>query len=212
MTDERRLQRLGKTYTMAAAQRTCFDKKRFHTRTSARDFNAKLAKYKPESKAEKKARLAAAGEAKAAAGKGAVEKKAAAPLVIKFGLNHVTTLVEEKKAKLVVIASDVDPVELVVWLPALCRKLGVPYVIVNNKGLLGQFVHQKKAAALALVNIRSEDNSALERVLDTANAKFANNVAGIKQWGDGVMGLKTQKRLEKRAKLLAAEQAKRAAL
>lgn len=48
MSDERRLQRLGKTYTMAAAQRTCFDKKRFHTRTAARDFNAKLAKYKPD--------------------------------------------------------------------------------------------------------------------------------------------------------------------
>jgi len=171
-----------------------------------------LAKYKPESKAEKKARMTAAAAVKAAAGAGAVEKKAPAPLVIKFGLNHVTTLVEEKKAKLVVIASDVDPIELVVWLPALCRKCGVPYVIVNNKGLLGQFVHQKKAAALALVNIRSEDNSALERVLDTANAKFANNVAGNKQWGEGVMGLKTQKRLEKRAKLLAVEQAKRAAL
>jgi large subunit ribosomal protein L7Ae len=171
-----------------------------------------LDKYKPESKAEKKARIEAAAVAKAAAGAGAVEKKAPAPLVIKFGLNHVTTLVEEKKAKLVVIASDVDPIELVVWLPALCRKSGVPYVIVNNKGLLGQFVHQKKAAALALVNIRSEDNSALERVVDTANAKFANNVAGLKQWGDGVMGLKTQKRLEKRAKLLAVEMAKRAAL
>lgn len=31
------------------------------------------------------------------------------------------------------IASDVDPIELVVWLPALCRKMGVPYAIVNNK-------------------------------------------------------------------------------
>ena len=171
-----------------------------------------LDKYKPETKAAKKVRIEAAAQAKAAAGAGAVEKKAPAPMTIKFGLNHVTTLVEEKKAKLVVIASDVDPIELVVWLPALCRKLGVPYCIVNNKGLLGKFVHQKKAAALALVNIRGEDNAALERVLDTANAKFANNVAGNKKWGGGIMGLKTQKRLEKREKLLAAEQAKRANL
>lgn len=37
--------------------------------------------------------------------------------VLKFGLNHVTTLVETKKAKLVLIAYDVDPIELVVWLP-----------------------------------------------------------------------------------------------
>eukprot|EP00438_Fugacium_kawagutii_P028064 Skav223913 [mRNA] locus=scaffold2593:161725:163960:- [translate_table: standard] len=42
--------------------------------------------------------------------------------VLKYGLNHVTTLVENKMAKLVVIAHDVDPIELVCWLPALCRK------------------------------------------------------------------------------------------
>jgi large subunit ribosomal protein L7Ae len=44
------------------------------------------------------------------------------PRVLKFGLNHVTTLVENKKAKMVLIANDVDPVELVLWLPQLCRK------------------------------------------------------------------------------------------
>jgi large subunit ribosomal protein L7Ae len=32
-------------------------------------------------------------------------------------LNHVTTLIENKKAKLVVIANDVDPIELVLWMP-----------------------------------------------------------------------------------------------
>jgi hypothetical protein len=51
--------------------------------------------------------------------------------VVKFGLNHVTTLVESGKAQLVVIAHDVDPIELVVWLPALCKKMGVPYCIVK---------------------------------------------------------------------------------
>lgn len=29
------------------------------------------------------------------------------------------------------IAHDVDPIELVVWLPALCRKMNVPYCIVK---------------------------------------------------------------------------------
>ena len=53
------------------------------------------------------------------------------PVVVKYGLNHITTLVEEGKAQLVVIAHDVDPIELVIWLPALCRKMGVPYVIVK---------------------------------------------------------------------------------
>ena len=51
---------------------------------------------------------------------------------LKFGLNHVTTLVEQKKAKMVVIAHDVDPIELVVWLPQLCRKMEVPFCIVKS--------------------------------------------------------------------------------
>lgn len=46
--------------------------------------------------------------------------------------------VMQGKAQLVVIAHDVDPIELVVWLPALCRKMGVPYAIVKGKSRLGQ--------------------------------------------------------------------------
>ena len=34
--------------------------------------------------------------------------------------NTVTTLVDNKKAQLVVMAHDIDPNELVVFLPALC--------------------------------------------------------------------------------------------
>ena len=74
-----------------------------------------LSKYRPESKEEKKARRTAAAAAESAPD----SKK---PKVIKFGLKHVTTLIEERKAKLVVIAHDVDPIELVIWLPALCRR------------------------------------------------------------------------------------------
>ena len=53
------------------------------------------------------------------------------PVVVKYGLNHITTLVEQKEAALVIIAHDVDPIELVVWLPALCKRMDVPYVIVK---------------------------------------------------------------------------------
>lgn len=55
-----------------------------------------------------------------------------------------------------VIASDVDPIELVVWLPALCRKMDVPYCFVRGKAVLGQLVHLKNAAALALTEVRKE--------------------------------------------------------
>lgn len=57
------------------------------------------------------------------------------PVCVKYGLNHITQLVEGGKAQLVVIAHDVDPLELVVWLPALCKKQGVPYCIVKARSL-----------------------------------------------------------------------------
>ena len=34
------------------------------------------------------------------------------PLTLKYGINHVTNLIEQKKATLVVIAHDVDPIEV----------------------------------------------------------------------------------------------------
>ncbi|XP_050995583.1 60S ribosomal protein L7a-like [Acomys russatus] len=80
-------------------------------------------RYRPETKQEKKQRLLAC--AKKAAGKGGIPTKRST--VLRAGVNTATTLVENKKAQLVVIAHDVDPIELVVFLPALCRKMGVPY-------------------------------------------------------------------------------------
>jgi len=43
----------------------------------------------------------------------------------------------------VIISHDVDPIELVVWLPALCRKMNIPYCIVKGKARLGHVVHKK---------------------------------------------------------------------
>jgi large subunit ribosomal protein L7Ae len=85
-----------------------------------------LNKYKPESKQEKKARLTSEAESRAKEGDKATTKDTKKPNYAKYGLNHVVALVEAKKAKLVVIADDVDPIELVIFLPALCRKMGVP--------------------------------------------------------------------------------------
>merc|ERR1712014_282106 len=109
-----------------------------------------LKKYVPETRDAKKKRLMEMAEQK----KAGQEVKTKKPQVIKFGLNHVTTLVEEKNAKLVVIAHDVDPIELVVWLPALCRKKDVPYCIIKGKSRLGAVVRKKTATCLAIASVR----------------------------------------------------------
>eukprot|EP00527_Entomoneis_sp_CCMP2396_P005714 CAMPEP_0198148300 /NCGR_PEP_ID=MMETSP1443-20131203/40865_1 /TAXON_ID=186043 /ORGANISM="Entomoneis sp., Strain CCMP2396" /LENGTH=266 /DNA_ID=CAMNT_0043812955 /DNA_START=44 /DNA_END=844 /DNA_ORIENTATION=- len=164
-------------------------------------------KYRCPTKAAKKQRIK---EAAAAAAEGK-EAPAKAPHMLKFGLKHITTLVEEKKATLVLIANDVDPIELVLWLPALCRKMKVPYMIVKDKARLGALCSMKTAAALAITTVAKEDESQLELLQNLAKEKFNDNPDHIRKWGGGIMGLKTQAKLDKRAKALAAEEAKKLA-
>ena len=65
--------------------------------------------YRPETKQERKERLKARAEARAAGGEDKPTKKKA---VVHHGANTITTLIEKKKAQLVVIANDVDPIEV----------------------------------------------------------------------------------------------------
>merc|ERR1712199_109046 len=141
-----------------------------------------LNNLKPETKAAKKERLAAQAEKIAAGDKSAAGKK---PVCVKMGVNHVTTLVEEKKAQLVVIAHDVDPIELVVWLPALCKARGVPYCIVKSKARLGAVVGKKTATCLAITDVKAENKADLATLVTLAEANF-NNVYddAMRKWGD----------------------------
>lgn len=68
-----------------------------------------LEKYRPETAYAKKARLRARAEAKVAKKEEAPTKR---PNVLRQGSNTVTKLVEQKKAQMVVIAHDVDPIEV----------------------------------------------------------------------------------------------------
>jgi len=161
-----------------------------------------LAHYRPESREEKTKRLktAAASEVK-----GSEPKQTTKPLFVKYGLNHVTNLIEQKKAKLVIIAHDVDPIELVVWLPALCRKLNVAYCIVKSKSRLGHVVHKKTASALAITEVRKEDAAKLEQLITSVNLQYRDNATDRKVWGGGIMGQKTQAVLKQRANIAARE-------
>jgi len=160
-------------------------------------------KYRPESKLEKRARLTTASEA-AAAGKKLDQGKK--PVLIKYGINHITALIEAKKAQLVVIADDVDPIELVVWLPALCRKMGVPYVIVKSKSRLGTLVHKKTATALALTEVKPEDKQEFAALLLAIKSNYKEKYEDSRrQWGGGIMGFKSNKKTEKREKAEARE-------
>ncbi|TPX46895.1 hypothetical protein SeMB42_g03533 [Synchytrium endobioticum] len=161
-----------------------------------------LNKYRPETKKEKATRLKALAEVAAAGGKVEQGKK---PVVVKYGINHITALVEAKKAQLVVIADDVDPIEIVIWLPALCRKMGVPYCIVKSKSRLGTVVHKKTATALAIVDIKPENKGDLAALVSAVKSNYNDKYEDVRrQWGGGIMGPKSQAASAKKEKALAA--------
>merc|ERR1711991_774050 len=168
-----------------------------------------LGKYKPESTQDKKARLL--NEAKARSeGKEVAKSK---PVYVKYGLQNVTSLIEQNEAKLVVIAHDVDPIELVVWLPSLCQKKNIPYVIVKGKARLGQVVHKKTAAVLAITEVRPEHMRELGRLVDTAKSNFNDRAEFFrKTWGGLSRGIKGQHKETRRQRELRADAAAQKAI
>ncbi|KAJ3761738.1 L30e-like protein [Lentinula raphanica] len=157
-------------------------------------------KYRPETKVEKKERLTKRAE-EIKDGKEPTRDESKKPHFVKYGLNHVVALVEAKKASLVAIAHDVDPIELVVYLPALCRKMGVPYVIIKGKARLGTLVHKKTAAVVAINEVRSEDQRELATLISAAKANFTDKYEEQRRvWGGGIRGPKSANMLRKRAK------------
>ncbi len=56
---------------------------------------------------------------------------------VRKGTNETTKAVERGQAKLVVIAEDVDPPEVVAHLPLLCEERKIPYVFVPRREKLG---------------------------------------------------------------------------
>ena len=58
---------------------------------------------------------------------------------IRIGSNETTKAAERGQAKLVVIAEDVSPPEIVMHLPLICREKNIPFTYVSSKKGLGQY-------------------------------------------------------------------------
>lgn len=168
-----------------------------------------LNKYRPESKQQHKGRLREQAAKKASGkGKAAPTKR---PNVVRSGVNTVTKLVESKKAQLVIIAHDVDPVEIVLFLPALCRKMNIPYCIVKGKSRLGRVVRRKTVSCLALANVNPEDRPNLAKLTESVRNNFNDREEIRRHWGGNVLSLKSQARRNKIEKAKAREVAQKVA-
>ncbi|MHA2244837.1 MAG: 50S ribosomal protein L7Ae [Candidatus Hodarchaeales archaeon] len=75
------------------------------------------------------------------------------PANISKGTNETTKSIERGEAKLVFIALDVDPPEIVAHLPLLCKDKKIPYLYIVSKEELGKACNLGvKTASCSIVN------------------------------------------------------------
>ncbi len=71
---------------------------------------------------------------------------------IKKGSNEVTKTIERGIAKLVAVAKDTDPKEVIMHFPALCKEKNIPLAVVPSKEELGATAGLPvKTAAVAII-------------------------------------------------------------
>ena len=156
-----------------------------------------LENYTPETKKEKKERLKKEAKDQVKDKKEKDKKKdGKKPVSLKCGLNHVTYLVEQKRAKLVLIAADVDPIETVVFLPSLCKTMDVPYAIVPSKAKLGKLANKKTCTSLALTDFK-EHAAELENFCKNFREKFQGPPAHSRKPERGIKAIQKEKKAEK---------------
>jgi len=88
---------------------------------------------------------------------------------IKKGINETTKAIERGQAKLVLIAMDVDPPEIVSFLPILCEEKKVPYMFVPSKRELGEAAGIAVSASAAAIVEEGEAKTYLEEIIKKIN-------------------------------------------
>jgi large subunit ribosomal protein L7Ae len=83
---------------------------------------------------------------------------------IRVGTNEVTKSSERSEAKLVVMAEDVDPAEILVHIPMLCEEKRIPYVYVPKKQRLGASAGLSKSSASVAIVEAGEAKAILEEI------------------------------------------------
>lgn len=127
-----------------------------------------LKRYKPETKEEKAARLS---------------NPEAAPKrehTLRMGINEIVKLIQRKKLSLVLIANNVDPIVVVLYLPSLCKKMGISYAIYDTKEELGAIVGRNSIACLGV----PLDVPGVEPLLPEIDEQFSNRYEeAMRTWG-----------------------------
>jgi len=93
---------------------------------------------------------------------------------VRKGTNETTKAIERGMSKLVVIAEDVEPPEVVAHLPILCEERNAPFIFVPSKQQLGASLGIDVGSAAATIIDAGEAQHIVEQVITSiANLKGA---------------------------------------
>lgn len=85
---------------------------------------------------------------------------------IRKGMNECTKSIERSQAKLVVMAEDVSPPEILYHVPLLCEEKKIPYAYLSSKKNLGKAVNiNVSSAAIAIENVGSGNENILNDLI-----------------------------------------------
>jgi len=84
---------------------------------------------------------------------------------VKKGTNETTKAVERGIARLVVIAENVEPPEIVAHLPLLCEERKIPYVYVADKKQIGEAIGLGVQSAAACVVEPGDGKQLMEEII-----------------------------------------------
>jgi large subunit ribosomal protein L7Ae len=90
---------------------------------------------------------------------------------IRKGMNEVTKAIERNLAKLVVMAEDVSPPEILFHVPLLCDEKKIPYAYLSTKKELGGAVRiNVSSSAIAIENVGSGNDNVLGGIIKKLEA------------------------------------------
>ena len=75
---------------------------------------------------------------------------------LKKGSNEVTKAAERQDAKMVIMAADVNPRELLAHIPLICKEKGIPFTYVEDQSYLAENSGMgggAKTAAIAIIEV-----------------------------------------------------------
>jgi len=90
---------------------------------------------------------------------------------LKKGVNEVTKIVERGQGKLVLIAKDVNPPEIIMHLPVLCEEKEIPYVYVSSREELGNIVGLNVSTASVVIVNEGDASNIIKEIKEASKNK-----------------------------------------